>query len=643
MRSLTVVLQRSCFAAVLMCGAIATVAEDDAPKSGATATVEETTNAAAEATATSEPAAAEATATGEVAAEFTSTHKQARIIKPLHDGQPIKLNTYCLDKDGNILACVGGDDVQYVANDDGSQQVETIKAAKLVQVYSPDGDLLRAVALEFEPTAINTAADGSIFVAGAGKVAHLSADLQVLKTIDSPHIGDMETFKERVASGAKKQIEQMTETYRQQVTLIEERIAKLKEKPEEEITDRDKKRLATYEEQKTLYQNQLESIEGAYSQAFSGEAQLSRKLGITALAVTSKDVFVCCNAIEGYGYEVWRMNHDFAEPTKVVDGLGGCCGQCDIQATDSHLVLAENTKFQVGLLDRDGNRVLGFGKGDRKAIDGFGSCCNPMNVRCCSNGDILTAESSIGTIKRFSADGKLLGVVGKAKIGGGCKHVALGYDEARDRYYMMNIDKSHICVLVPNGEAPETSPDELLAKAAREGLGQKLVGEWSLNGERPNANRRVATSEVSLFSVITQALSGGEEGADEAVAQSITVPDDPYASSYFHFHADGKLEIGGGQFAGGDKLWEAVRQDGNTLIVSQIQEQIQYYDYKIEFVSDDEATISMMFNENVMTSNRYKRVKDSEAPAGDPAAAAAQPVVVPAVPVVPIAVQVKGE
>ena len=64
--------------------------------------------------------------------EFTSTHKQARFIKPMHEGKPIVLNTFCLDKDGNLLACVGGDNVEYVMNDDGSQEAKTIAAAKLL-------------------------------------------------------------------------------------------------------------------------------------------------------------------------------------------------------------------------------------------------------------------------------------------------------------------------------------------------------------------------------------------------------------------------------------------------------------------------------------------------------------------------------
>ncbi len=59
--------------------------------------------------------------------EMTSTHKQVRAIKPMHDGKPITLNTFCLDKSGNILACVGGDEITYEVNDDGSQQAKKTK------------------------------------------------------------------------------------------------------------------------------------------------------------------------------------------------------------------------------------------------------------------------------------------------------------------------------------------------------------------------------------------------------------------------------------------------------------------------------------------------------------------------------------
>lgn len=532
--------------------------------------------------------------------EFTTTHKQAQIIKPMHEGQPIALNTFSLDLEGNILACVGGASVQYVVNEDGSQQAKTIDSPQLLQVYSADGVLIRTAELSFKPTAVNQAPDGTIFVAGMGKVAHLSVEGKVLTTVDSPHIGDMDSFRERIEEAAKKQLEANTTRYRDQIIRIEERITALKEKPEEELSDLDRKRMQTYEQQKMLYETQVKAIEQNGAQSSSSTAAISRKLGITALAVTSKDLFLCCNSVEGSGYEVWRMTHEFSEPVQVVSKLGGCCGQCDIQATEEHLVLAENTKFKVAMLDRDGNRQTDFGRGDRKAVDGFGSCCNPMNVRCCENGDILTAESSIGTIKRFSKDGELLGVVGKAKIGGGCKHVAVGFDAKRNRYYMMNVDKDHICVLVPNAEAPEITPDEVLAKAARDGLGVKLVGEWSLDGKAPPVPKSDDTA--------TAATEGKSTPVVRTTATLRTVRSDPYSASYLKFEADGKLSTAGGQASSDELGWECIRADGDTLFVAKIQGNIQYYEYKIEFVSDDEATISLRLNERILSSNRYKRV-----------------------------------
>ena len=532
--------------------------------------------------------------------EFQPTHKQARIIRPLFEDQPVALNTFCLDHTGNILACVGGSNVQYLVNKDGSQQAKTVEQPRQLQCYSPEGTLIRSVDLSFKPTAINVAANGMVFVAGEGKIARIDSEGRVLATADSPHIGSLEDFKQRIENAAKKQLEENSTRYREQVARIEERIKALKETPETDRTETDARRLTTYEKQKELYETQISALKGSGSGSGSTSLAMSRKLGITALAVTSKDVFLCTYAVEGSGFEVWRMTHEFSEPTKVVEKLGGCCGQCDIQATDSHLVLAENTKFKVAILDRNGERLSDFGKGDRKAVDGFGSCCNPMNVRCCDNGDILTAESSIGTIKRFSKDGELLGVIGKAKIGGGCKHVAVAFDPKRDRYYMMNVDKDHICVLVPNSEAPEITPDEAMAKLAREGLGQKLVGAWSLDGKTPDDEN--ATSKAVEENSETKSTS------KLISASRLRLSSDPYSSSFLSFELDGNLITRGGRSTAVDQGWECIRQDGNTLYVSKIQGNIEYYEYKVEFVTDDEATISLLYNERVLSSNRYQRV-----------------------------------
>lgn len=563
-------------------------------------------------------------AEGDTEKSLQSTHKQTQVIKPLVDGKPVQLNTYCLDQDGDILACVGGSEVRYVMNEDGSQQAKTIQSPQQIQWYSPDGELLRATDVPFKPTAINVAPDGTIFVAGMGRVAHVAKDGRVLTTVDSPHIGDIASFRHRIEEAAKKQLETNKERYKDQVARVEERIKALEEKKsEKELTSVEERRLTAYKEQKSMYEQQLQVMDRTASTA-TGEAAVNRKLGITALAVTSKDLFLCAVSVEGTGYEVWRMTHEFSEPTKVVSSLGGCCGQCDIQANESHLVLAENTKFKVALLDRDGKRESDFGKGDRKAADGFGSCCNPMNVRCCDNGDIITAESSVGAIKRFNKDGELIGVVGKAKIGGGCKHVSVAFDAKRDRYYMMNVDKDHICVMVPNAEAGDPTPEEVLAKQAREGLGAKLVGAWAIAGTKPPEDKKDQKADEPA---VAQAKSNEKSDSDarpdvkpeatKAIPASrvaisrVLIPrvtSDPYSSSYLQFDEDGVLHTEGGVFKT-DQTWECVRQEGNTLFVAQATGGIQYLEYRVEFAGNDEILLSITMGERVLSSNRFHRIE----------------------------------
>ena len=541
-------------------------------------------------------------------APFDSTHKQVRMIRPSHQGQPIALNTFTLDKAGNNLACVGGDTVEYVPAEDGSFSTKKTTAPKLLQKYSPDGDLLCEFKLDFKPTAVNEAADGSIFVAGGGKVAHLSAAGKVLASSDSPHLGDMVELREKVEKAAKEQIRELTGSMQQQTERVEKMLADLNAKDESELTDREKKRIKVLEQQKEMFCDQQKQMEEMYADMFSVDAMLERTMEITSLAVSSRDVFVCCGSAEGFGYEVWRMNHELSEPKRVVSDLGGCCGQCDIQANDDYLVLAENTRFQVGLLDRDGQRVKGFGSQDRTSKDGFGSCCNPMNVRCCSNGDILTAESSIGYIKRFNKEGEFLGTVGKARIGGGCKHVAIGHDEQRDRYYMQYQDRNAICVLLPKSEAPEFTEDELLAKAAREGLGQKLVGdgktlsgEWSLTGKRP---AKKAGGQGLLGSISVALLGDAEEEAEEEVVdfgENVT---------WFHFHADGKMEVRGTYSEDGENGWEPVSQDLKTQTIRflHLEDGIAYNEYAVKLISQDKAEFSMMYGDQVMSTKVYTRV-----------------------------------
>jgi hypothetical protein len=131
----------------------------------------------------------------------------------------------------------------------------------------------------------------------------------------------------------------------------------------------------------------------------------------------------------------------------VLGPVSGCCGQMDIQASGEHFYLSENTKKRVAQYDRTGKLVSAFGKSGRES-DGlsFGGCCNPMNCRVCATGEIVTAESE-GIVKRFSATGEFLGLVGYAKLTGGCKNVAVAASPKGDRIYFCDLPGSRIIIL----------------------------------------------------------------------------------------------------------------------------------------------------------------------------------------------------
>lgn len=484
--------------------------------------------------------------------EVAATHKQARSINPMHAGQKIPLNTYCLDDTGDIWACVGSKD-------------------GYVQHYSPDGELKAEIKLDFIPTAINTARDLDIFVAGNGKMARLTRTGEIKLQGNTANLPNPEEFKKQVQEEAKAESETMRKLVETNLTRVEKTIEKVTGQIKE-LTDKEEEVPKSLKTRLSLYERQLASLQARLQKVTTGEISdadiaqmMASRTRITALAVTEKDVFVC---VTGNGYEVWRSDHDFKEPTKVLDRLSGCCGQMDIQASGDQLLVAANTKFQVAIHDRDGAPVSSFGKRDREAIDGFGSCCNPMNIRCCSNGDVLCAESSIGNIKRFNAAGELVGYIGKAKIGIGCKHVAVAHDEVRDRYYMMNVDKGNILVLLPLAEAPEFTEEELASKAAADGLGKKLTGEWTAAQAPRKANR-----------------------TDEEKIKALTQPETPF--NRIVFQPGGQLTVQGGMLGqySNDLSWVAVQQAGEELTISIQMSGADWLEFRLQFTGDSELQI----------------------------------------------------
>src|SRR5258706_7277243 len=109
--------------------------------------------------------------------------------------KPGALKNFCLNAEGNLLACY--------ASKDG-------KGASSIRVYSPKGELLKTLPLEIKPGAVCVAADGSIFVAGDGRVLKLDASGKVLTSADSPVAKETIT----ISKETEEMVKQMTQQTR---------------------------------------------------------------------------------------------------------------------------------------------------------------------------------------------------------------------------------------------------------------------------------------------------------------------------------------------------------------------------------------------------------------------------------------------
>ncbi|MGC3960509.1 MAG: hypothetical protein QM813_22040 [Verrucomicrobiota bacterium] len=289
--------------------------------------------------------------------------------------RPGALRNFCLNAEGNILACFAGNDK---------------KSPSGLRVYSPKGELLQTLPLDIKPSAVCVAKDGSIFVAGDGKVFKLDTTGKVLASADSP-----------VANIP--------------VVITEEIEKMLKE------SRRDTGR--TLEQEKELMKNSLEK----------------RRSDVTGIAVTEQDVFMAVPTPNAFTYQVYRFDHSLGNAKVVVEKLRGCCSQMDIQTFGGNLWIPHNARHRVESLDRDGKELTNFGKAGKVKAADFGGCCEPKNLRVLPNGDILAAESGPPTcIKRFSAAGKFIEVLAMTKEDGDCVRVTVEASPDGKQFYMLD-------------------------------------------------------------------------------------------------------------------------------------------------------------------------------------------------------------
>jgi hypothetical protein len=440
---------------------------------------------------------------GNVAASVKSapaTHKQKTIVTVANIKDGEKLEDFCIDSKGRILALVGpgnAAEMGLTSTDDsfigGALSLFTTSAKTTakkkpkkveseVRVYDATGKLAEQWAVGFSAQAINTAPDGTVVVGGDGRVARFDAGGKKLLESESPQMTYISKNPEEMRARAKEQLESDRATYAEQVKQYEDQLKELKaskknakdekeskteKKPKNAKEDEDEDEgdavdlNAPMQNEQTLkvfinaYKQQLKSLEARTIDQVLQQV-LGRAKRIHAISADDKNVFVTCPAMAGYGYGVWRTDTQFAQAKEIVKSLSGCCGQMDVQCRNGELYVCENSRHRVVKFDSDGKELAHFGKHDREGEgENFGGCCNPMNLCFNKDGNLYVSESN-GSVKHFTTAGKYLGVVGVANVQPGCKNSCVAVTADDSRLFYIDIEKSQIIVLARE-EASKTN------------------------------------------------------------------------------------------------------------------------------------------------------------------------------------------
>lgn len=403
-----------------------------------------------------------------------ATHHQVGVIKIADADNPLKINSFCLNQKGQIVAACGSGPGE-------------------VRIVNDEGEILQSWAIGVKPEAINVADDGSILVGGEGKLFRFNSQGKQLLEVDSPHATKLRSSTEQLRTAAITNLERMRNPLKSRITSYEGMIKQLEERAAKGTLNETEERmlkilpqtLERYKEQAAkLKKDDEDEDEGPSEEAIQAQVDslVSSKMRISSISSSSDHVFIATRAIEGYGYDVWKTDDQFAGAEVIVTALRGCCGQMDVQCCKQGLFVAENSRDRVVHFDTHGKEITAWGKSDRAGIDGFTSCCNPMNVCFDSSGHVYTAEASSGRIKRFNSKGDLIDFVGDVDLVPGCKNVSIAVSSVNDNIYMLDLTRNHIKLMQPKPEKTDAELEQ-----------EKSVKAKS----KPNASD--VTSRVSLL------------------------------------------------------------------------------------------------------------------------------------------------
>ena len=394
------------------------------------------------------------------AAESAGTHSQVQLIRVAVAGGGERLTTFAIDKKGRVLAGVAA-------------------TASAIRVYDESGARIADWPLPVPPEAINVGPQGDIFVGGQGRLLRLDASGKIEKEAQAPNVAGARDAAVLVQGRLRKQakrdadaaVQSKVRAYQKRLALVESRIAAVDREIDEAADEPDAadvqkklraKRASYVRMQASLKKSidnppsrtQTDRRRAAPPATAEDEAQqlqqlVANQMKMVSISASKTDVFVACSSASGYGFDVWRTTHDFADGHKIGESLRGCCGQMDVQANDNGVYVAENTRHRVRCFSRDGAQLLEFGSRSSGGAAGFEGCCNPMNVAFGPQQTVYTAEAGSGRVMRFSPEGTFLGVVGAVDLVPGCKKVSIAVSPTGDRVYMLDITRGHIVVMEP--------------------------------------------------------------------------------------------------------------------------------------------------------------------------------------------------
>ena len=131
------------------------------------------------------------------------SHEQVAVIKMEERSQGRRINSFCRDKEGNLLVCLAARPPSKIDTVAGKGPAPADRGS--IAKVSPEGKTLATWNLQIEPQAICLSGGGQIYVGGSGKLCKLGADGKVLVSVDSPVAAGLpplpEFKKQPVATG----------------------------------------------------------------------------------------------------------------------------------------------------------------------------------------------------------------------------------------------------------------------------------------------------------------------------------------------------------------------------------------------------------------------------------------------------------